>query len=617
MKNNWRKHLAFIIAFILILATVLQACAPAQTDPDGSQTMADPTVESSSPSQPVAETEVSEEPDGEEAISGRFVLAGIAEDASAENPYQIWLDLPFSAEEGTDAWSLTQEILEENDYALVESEWGNHIQKLTPPADSGQVEAEAAVTNGPDSSWMWSYNDNVDQPAHEYLLQDGDVIRWYFTNNWADDYTGHPETHFTDEGNSVQVKADAERPSDWTAWWSAFASSMEHNNVKEIELSLSGFESEELFTFTQEDGDWFDSYSDPLQVEEWIYLVYSDILYKINQDGSIEDSAALQFPIDSSSRIAYADGLLLVPMKYGKVQALTADNLTTAWISAAATQILVEAEDSPGSKVPHFQQSLSSLTVADGLVYQALCTVGWSERSFGGSFRALDLNDGSVVWDYSSDESGFYWTGGAIHEDRIFVGNDNGEIIAFDRLTGEILEQSSLPAVDGQPAAIRSNIVLQDDFLFFVSKDDGSLNRIEITDGKLGNLERVQFSDSSTASPTIHDGKVYVAGNNSLAIIDAESMQIEKTYEIEGYIQSTPLVLEDGSGRVFVYFTINNETGGIYGVATDSDTVHTVFTPHESQQNYCMATVSVSPDGTLYYTNDSHTFFAVQLLGLN
>ena len=349
--------------------------------------------------------------------------------------------------------------------------------------------------------------------------------------------------------------------------------------MKEIELSLSGFESEELFTFTQEDGDWFDSYSDPLQVEEWIYLVYSDILYKINQDGSIEDSAALQFPIDSSSRIAYADGLLLVPMKYGKIQALTADNLTTAWISAAATQILVEAEDSPGSKVPHFQQSLSSLTVADGLVYQALCTVGWSERSFGGSFRALDLNDGSVVWDYSSDESGFYWTGGAIHEDRIFVGNDNGEIIAFDRLTGEILEQSSLPAVDGQPAAIRSNIVLQDDFLFFVSKDDGSLNRIEITDGKLGNLERVQFSDSSTASPTIHDGKVYVAGNNSLAIIDAESMQIEKTYEIEGYIQSTPLVLEDGSGRVFVYFTINDETGGIYGVATDSDTVHTVFTP--------------------------------------
>lgn len=614
--NNYRKKLiALFITIVLILAIVpLQSCMqtpPAEPDRgnDATESTESTTLPTAAETVPDSKPEISDQ-----GLKGRFVLAGTTElSAESENPYQIWLDLPFSAEEGIDVWSLTQQILNDHGYIYVESEWGNHIQKLTPPSDSGQIELEAAVTNGPDSSWMWSYNDNMDQAAHEYLVRDGDEIRWYFTNDWSQEYSGHPESYLADEGNIVAVEADAERPSDWEAWWPAFAASMEHNNTKELALSLGGFEVDEVFTLQQE-GDWFDTYSDPIQVEEWIYVVYSDTLLKLEADGSIAESAQLQFAIDSTSRIAYADGLVLVPMKYGKVQAFTADNLSTVWIADAPDQILVEDAENSGNKLPHAQQSLTSLTVADGIIYQGLCTVGWSERSFGGVYRALDLDNGSVIWEYRSEETGFYWSGGAIKGDTIYVGNDFGEILAFNRLDGIIIDKISLPEFESQPPAIRSNMVIYEDFLFFVSQQDGSLNRIDISGGSFGCLQQVQFSNSSTASPTILDGKVYVAGNDALVIIDADSMQIDKSYEVEGYIQSTPLVIKDSNEKVYIYFTINDEFGAVYAVAADSDNIHTVYMPIESQQNYCMETLSVSPDGTLFYTNDSHTFFALQLL---
>ena len=90
-------------------------------------------------------------------------------------------------------------------------------------------------------------------------------------------------------------------------------------------------------------------------------------------------------------------------------------------------------------------------------------------------------------------------------------------------------------------------------------------------------------------------------------------MKVEKSYDIDGAIQGTPLVVKDKSGSTYVFFTINKEPGALYGIATDQDTVHTIYTPAESQQNWCMASVSVSADGNLYYSNDSHTFFAVKL----
>ncbi len=358
-----------------------------------------------------------------------------------------------------------------------------------------------------------------------------------------------------------------------------------------------------------------DSFSDPLQVGDWIYVVFSDTLYKLNRDGSVNAEAKLEFMIDSTSRPAYADGLVFVPMKYGKVQALTADNLTTVWIARAPEQILLPNPDTDEMEAQD-QQSLSTLTAANGLLYQGTCTVGWSPRSYGGSFRALSLADGSTVWEYSSTETGFYWSGGALLNGVVVVGNDLGEVFAFDAANGNIVDKLTLPlAADGLAPAIRTTMVPSGNRVYFITQQDGSLHRLNVnSDGSFGALKSVNFSaGGSTASPVLADGKVYAAGPGTLSIINADTMKIEKSYDIDGTIQGTPLVVKDKSGSTYVFFTINKEPGALYGISTDQDTVHTIYTPVESQQNWCMASVSVSPDGNLYYSNDSHTFFAVKL----
>ncbi|MDD2427708.1 MAG: PQQ-binding-like beta-propeller repeat protein [Eubacteriales bacterium] len=595
-----------------------------QTEPDRFQSFAlegaptEPEQEETTvPTEPEQEQETEMQTYSGKFVSGRFVLVGTSENPSAnENPYQIWLDIPFEVEEGTDAWALTEKALSENGYTFTESPWGgNHLQKLSPPADKvGQIELDGGVTNGSKSFWMWSYNDNIDLSAHEYLVQEGDVIRWYFSNDWEQEYFGHPDKFYPETGNTIAVDATAKRPSDLTSWWPAFGSSMVHNSTKELDILLDGFEATEVFTF-QKEGGWMDSFSDPIQVGEWIFVTFSDTLYKLERDGSVAAEAKLEFMIDSTARLAYADGLILVPIKYGKVQALTADSLTTVWIADAPAQILLQDPNSDLT-VPHSQQSLTSLKVVEGVVFQGSCTVGWAPRSYGGSYRALSLKDGSTIWEYSSTESGFYWSGGAVLNGVVVVGNDLGEVFAFDAATGSIVDEMTLPAAsDGLAPAIRTNMISLDNQIYFISQQDGTLHRLDInSDGTFGALKSVKFCDGgSTASPTISDGKVFAAGPGTLAVINAATMTVEKTYEIDGAIQGTPLVVKDNSGRTFVYFTINKEPGAIYGVTTDEDSVHTIYTPDEDKQNYCMASVSIGADGTLYYSNDSHTFFAVRL----
>ena len=605
---------------------------PSETTPEPSETTPESTETTPEPSEAAVAQELTPVPSAnsmsvnDDEVAGlleegatfevRFILVGSSENPEAnENPYQIWLDDTLEVEEGTNAWEFSQQALKANGYIFEESIYGNHLQKVIPPTEQvGQIELEGGVTNGEKAFWMWSYNDNIDKSAHEYAVQEGDVIRWYFSNSWEQEYFGHPDKFYPETGNPVSITPDASRPSDLSAWWPAFGGSMDHNSVKNLEISLDGIEATEVFAFSKTGG-WMDSFSDPIQIGDWIYVVFSDTLYKLNADGSINEEAKLEFMIDSTARISYASGLVLVPMKYGKIQALTADRLATVWIADAPNQIMLS--DSNNDVVtPHSQQSLTTIKVSDGIVYQGTCTVGWSPRSYGGTIRALSLNDGSTIWEHSSTESGFYWSGGALLNGVFVVGNDLGEIFSYDAKNGTLVDKMELTSgADGLAPAIRTNMIPLANQVYFISQQDGTLHRLDInSDGSFGELKSVKFCDGgSTASPTIMDGKIYAAGPNILAVIDAVTLKIEKSYDIDGAIQGTPLAVKDQTGSTYVFFTINKEPGAIYGISENEDIVHTVFTPDEEYQNWCMASISVSPDGTLYYSNDSHTFFAVKL----
>ncbi len=44
---------------------------------------------------------------------------------------------------------------------------------------------------------------------------------------------------------------------------------------------------------------------------------------------------------------------------------------------------------------------------------------------------------------------------------------------------------------------------------------------------------------------------------------------------------------------------------GVYRYRVGEATASRIYTPSEDKQNYCMGSITVGPDGSLYYVNDS------------
>lgn len=614
MKKRVKMYVALWLALVMLFA-VTPAAVAAETTAEPAQTEAGP-AESDTTEEPAPlEEPVPEEPQN---ITFQFVLVGTKLDPMpTENPYEIWLDLEAQGTAGQSAWELTEQVLKAQGYAYDMSPWGGHLQKLTPPAESGKPVLENGVTNGSQSSWMWTYNDNDDKAASDYVVQNGDEIRWYFTNDWNTAYLGHPEAYVADPGNELVFTQDVPEPE--TSYWPAFGGSMRHNATKTMDGFFPAGELtvENVFSKTYLADTWLDHLSDPIQVGDYTYVVFKDTLYRLNAKGEVLAEGVLKYPIGFMARPAYADGRIVVPLKNGGLQAFAADTLKTVWVIEAPFAHMMEGMH---GLEPIEWQSAATITVVDGLVLQPLVAAGWDEYSYAGHLRAVDLRTGATEWTFDIEDTGFYWSGAGHTDTHVVIGDDFGRIYSIRLSDGTVTDQTMLPLYEGKQVSIRSNMVsvpeAPGDF-FFVSKHDGMLNRISVDEnGKLTGLERVKFTKAglgSTCSPTLLDGKAYVAGQDVLAIIDTASMTVDQAFDIEGYIQSTPLVLKDAAGRVMVFFTINSTPGGLEGLDPATGEIGTLYLPDEALQNFCMASPSVSPDGTLYYSNDSNTLFALKL----
>ena len=170
---------------------------------------------------------------------------------------------------------------------------------------------------------------------------------------------------------------------------------------------------------------------------------------------------------------------------------------------------------------------------------------------------------------------------------------------------------------------------------------DGVLHKLSVgADGALSELGKVTFGSSSTSTPVLVNGKIVVGGASTesfmggypdkytyhygqLAVIDAETLAVD--YSIckadgsyirqgtsgGGDVKSQPVVSVQ-NGETYVYFTSNNNPGGIYRYRIGDDEAELLYTPAAGDQQYCMASISVGSDGSLYYVNDSGKLFAVK-----
>ena len=475
--------------------------------------------------------------------------------------------------------------------------WG--VQSLVSPLD------------GTELSGAWSFFVNGvpgSQLDSDYVLKSGDKIVWAFAS--GDTVPGV---------DSVVVDPGAARPN-WDSDWSGFTSS---DKVTDAPVPTKDAEAKWVSELKGKN-EWSKGISDPLLVGDYLYVAVGSKLLKKNVDtGETVAESPLAAKIDSTSRMVYTGGVILVPLSSGRLQALTVDALATVWV----TDELPAGPDGA-------QQSLASITVRDGFAYFGTASAGWSDSS-DGYLLCVRISDGKVMWQHQNENSkGYYWAGLAFSGNYGVIADDSGTVSTVDPETGKTV--ASLKIAE----RVRTTVLVDGSIAYVVSAD-GVLHKLSVgTDGTLSELGKVTFGGSSTSTPVLANGKIVVGGASTesfmggyqnkytyhygqLAVIDAETLAVD--YSIckadgsyirqgtsgGGDVKSQPVVSVQ-NGETYVYFTSNNNPGGIYRYRIGDNEAELLYTPDAKDQQYCMASISVGSDGSLYYVNDSGKLFAVK-----
>lgn len=354
----------------------------------------------------------------------------------------------------------------------------------------------------------------------------------------------------------------------------------------------------------------------PVVVGNTILLVSGVKLYKLNAETG-EEIASVKMEgstLYTTVSPLYADGKIFVSLDEGIIQAFDYKTMKSLWVYT----------DKIGG------QALCPITYDNGYIYSGF----WVDETEYANYVCLSVKDENTKketesknakWTYKA-LGGFYWAGCCVTDKYVIFGKDDGKknsgsnskIISLDKSTGKAV--SSL-AVKGD---IRSSVVFSAETAsYYVSSKAGYVYKFSMdSSGKLGSLKTYTAPGAVTATPVVYNGRLYVGCQNGSSgkfiVLDAKTMKEIYTADMQGYPQASMLAsttYEEATGKIYIYSTYNAKPGGII-VFEDSQgqtaAVKTeLFTPSEDMQQYCISTISVGSDGTLYYKNDSGNIFAI------
>lgn len=525
-------------------------------------------------------------------VSARVV--GVSEPAADGSVREeTWIPLTevaFEKGDGKTAWDVFASALDDAGYTY--SRKGGDPYSITAP--DGRVLAMS--DSAPWSYWSFYLNGEYAQSAPSTtVLADGDVIELRYAIAGASIL---PE-------NDIDIDPSAPRP-DWGSDWPSFT---EANKPTTAPTPVEAVDEKWVLPLG---GGNLDVVSEPIMAGDYIYAAAADSLHKIDAaTGADLAQGKLASKIDSTARMVYHQGIIVVPLSGGRLQALTADTLTTVWLTDALP-------DLDGAAI----QSLGTLVVRDGYVF-----AGTTNGSNGGPgyMTCVNLKTGAVRWTRRAD-AGFYWAGSVSVGAYLVVGDDAGRVYSYDPATGEV---RGTPCELG--ARVRTTLVTDGNHVYAVSYD-GVLHKLAVAgDGSVTEVSKISFGrTSSSSTPTIVGGKAVVCGQSptegsgpymkraAIFLIDLETMKVEREVTKTGSgeplptapAQATPLVSVQPDGT-YAYFTVNSLPGGVYRYKLGDDTVDMVYTPKAEHQQYCMNSVIAGADGSLYYVNSSGTLIAV------
>ena len=380
--------------------------------------------------------------------------------------------------------------------------------------------------------------------------------------------------------------------------------------------------------------------SSPILVDDCLVVYADNKIYRVSKaTGEVETEGDMagtsSFAINGPT---YADGILLVGLSNGRIQAFNAKTLESLWIY----------------KDPVGDQPNCPITILNGYAYTGF----WNGESKDSSFVCISLTDEdpenemeekAATWRMVQN-GGFYWAGAYACDDFVIVGTDDGDaqcsyLYLLDPLTGKVLDFKS--GFDGD---IRSTICYDDvtKAYYFTSKG-GTFYRAKVEaqngsyaitacDGlKLDNgANDPALPPMSTSTPVVYNGRAYIGvsgtgqftqySGHNITVIDLENWKIAYSVPTQGYPQTSGMLTtayESENGYVYVYF-IDNYTPGTLRVLRDKAgqpeagyltsetfnektyrTPYALFTPFDKQAQYAICSPIADSDGTLYFKNDS------------
>lgn len=317
-----------------------------------------------------------------------------------------------------------------------------------------------------------------------------------------------------------------------------------------------------------------------------------------------------------TSRPIYTNGLIIVPLNGGAVQAITADKLICKWLTPGLTDLT---------------QS-SCTVVSDGeYVYVGTVDISYDENynaTYGnGSLSRIKIATGEVSWQNIDPAEGYYWTGAALTDKYTIVPTSVGTLKCIDKTTGDVVSTMKLGAVaNADCIADPSN-----GSTFYQMTHDGKLHVISLSaKGVLSEQKTVDLGlTNNLSAPAVSGDNLIVGGQtatgSALVLYNLKTGKITMVAAADGKalpaglngIAATPLVSVQG-GKTYVYFTVNSADskdyvnysagGGVYRY-TLGDAEATQIYDAAGHYQYCDSPVIADASGNLYYINDSGTLF--------
>lgn len=442
--------------------------------------------------------------------------------------------------------------------------------------------------------------------ANQVTLKSGDKVTFAYTT----------EKSPMPDPDKIVVDPSATTPN-WDAEWAGYGNSGNGSTVTDAKTPAQAAGLKWAFDWKAESGQQYANCSELVIANGFVYIATENELIKIDSStGKKVASAPLASKVSYTSRPIYTNGLIIVPLNGGAVQAITADKLICKWLSPGLTDLT---------------QS-SCTVVSDGeYVYVGSVDISYDENynaTYGnGSFMRIKIATGEVSWQNIDASEGYYWTGAALTDKYAIVPTSAGTLKCIDKTTGDVVSTMELGAVaNADCIADPSN-----GSTFYQMTHDGKLHVISLSaKGVLSAQKTVDLGlTNNLSAPAVFGDNLIVGGQtatgSALVLYNLKTGKTTMVAAADGKalpaglngIAATPLVSVQG-GKTYVYFTVNSADskdyvnysagGGVYRY-TLGDAEATQIYDAAGHYQYCDSPVIADASGSLYYINDSGTLF--------